>query len=249
LNSLIDDDDDDPPRRGYAAEQGAEHGEREISLGTPTILGIFFALALVCAGIFGLGYSMGRKSAQNSGTDQTAASSDSPTGSGSAKPAAGSLFGQPAAPTDAPAATPADDTSASAASNTAPAVQPDASQTSPAAPAAAQTSSKATPTDGTATGGDKTTPAAPQAANGNQPPPAGNTQGATSFMVQIAAVSTQEIAEMEIAALKKDGYDVVIRHEPQDQLLHIQIGPFANRKDAEAMRLNVLAHGFNAIVK
>jgi cell division septation protein DedD len=234
LNSLIDDDDDDPPRRGYAAEQGAEHGEREISLGTPTILGIFFALALVCAGIFGLGYSMGRKSAQNSGTDQTAASSDSPTGSGSAKPAAGSLFGQPAA---------------SAASNTAPAVQPDASQTSPAAPAAAQTSSKATPTDGTATGGDKTTPAAPQAANGNQPPPAGNTQGATSFMVQIAAVSTQEIAEMEIAALKKDGYDVVIRHEPQDQLLHIQIGPFANRKDAEAMRLNVLAHGFNAIVK
>jgi len=68
-------------------------------------------------------------------------------------------------------------------------------------------------------------------------------------MVQIAAVSSQEIADIEVAALKKDGYDVVIRHEPQDQLLHIQVGPFANRKDAEAMRANVLAHGFNAIVK
>jgi cell division septation protein DedD len=115
-------------------------------------------------------------------------------------------------------------------------------------PAGGQSSSKATPADGTIAG-EKATPAAPQAANGNQQPSAGNTQDAPSFMVQIAAVSTQEIADMEVAALKKDGYNVVIRHEPQDQLLHIQVGPFANRKDAEAMRLNVLAHGFNAIVK
>ena len=68
-------------------------------------------------------------------------------------------------------------------------------------------------------------------------------------MVQIAAVSSQEIADIELAALKKFGYQVVIRHEPTDQLLHIQIGPFATRKDAEAMRANVQAHGFNAIVK
>jgi cell division septation protein DedD len=70
-----------------------------------------------------------------------------------------------------------------------------------------------------------------------------------SFMVQIAAVSTQEIADIELTALKKYGYDVVVRHEPQDQLLHIQVGPYATRKDAEAMRQNILAHGFNAIVK
>ena len=42
-----------------------ESGEqdREISLGTTTILGIFFALALLCALFFGFGYSMGRRSA------------------------------------------------------------------------------------------------------------------------------------------------------------------------------------------
>ena len=43
-----------------------ESGEqdREISLSTTSILGIFFALALLCAVFFGFGYSMGRKSAQ-----------------------------------------------------------------------------------------------------------------------------------------------------------------------------------------
>jgi cell division septation protein DedD len=68
-------------------------------------------------------------------------------------------------------------------------------------------------------------------------------------MVQIAAVSSQEIADIELAALKKYGFDVVVRHEPQDQLLHIQVGPYATRKDAQAMQAIVLAHGFNAIVK
>ena len=48
--------------------------DREISLGTTTILGIFFALALICAVFFGFGYSMGRRSAQpaTNSADQTA---------------------------------------------------------------------------------------------------------------------------------------------------------------------------------
>ena len=37
--------------------------EREISLGTTTIIGIFLALALICAAFFGFGYSLGRHSA------------------------------------------------------------------------------------------------------------------------------------------------------------------------------------------
>jgi DedD protein len=68
-------------------------------------------------------------------------------------------------------------------------------------------------------------------------------------MVQIAAVSTQEIADIELEALKKKGYNVVARRVPQDNFLHIQIGPFANRKEAEAMRDRVSADGFNAIIK
>jgi cell division septation protein DedD len=70
-----------------------------------------------------------------------------------------------------------------------------------------------------------------------------------SVLVQVAAVSHQEDADTLFAALKKRGYAVTVRHEPQDKLLHIQIGPFATKKDAEAMRQRLLSDGYNAIVK
>jgi cell division septation protein DedD len=67
--------------------------------------------------------------------------------------------------------------------------------------------------------------------------------------VQVAAVSHQEDADILLNALKRRGYNVAVRHEPQDKLLHVQIGPLATRKDADAMRLRLLADGYNAIVK
>lgn len=104
---------------------------------------------------------------------------------------------------------------------------PDASPQPTTRPDAAITSTRSAPAPAR--------PAAPAAAG--------------SFMVQVAAVSSQDIADIEVNALKKDGYAVVVRHEPQDKLLHVQIGPFAGKEDAEAMRKRVQADGFNAIVK
>ncbi len=52
-----------------------------------------------------------------------------------------------------------------------------------------------------------------------------------------------------VTALKRRGYSVTVRHEPQDKLLHVQIGPFATKKEADAMRLRLQADGYNAIVK
>ena len=201
--------------------------DREISLGMPTILGIFFAVALVCACFFGFGYTLGRKSVPSAGF---AADSSSP-GSGAAKPAAGSPAAAPAPAPDANPSAPAADLPPSAV------VVPNG----PAAPTPPAANPAASPADGLIAG-DKIPAAAPQPATSNQ-------QLTTAFMVQVAAVSSQDVADIELAALKKDGYAVVVRHEPQDQLLHIQIGPFATRKDAEAMRQRVLADGFNAIVK
>jgi cell division septation protein DedD len=40
-----------------------------------------------------------------------------------------------------------------------------------------------------------------------------------------------------------------VRNEPRDSLLHIQIGPFATRDEAKAMRAKLLADGYNAILK
>jgi DedD protein len=182
--------------------------DREISLGPGTILGIFFALALLCACFFGFGYSVGRRSAQSASVQPVVTSTT--LTSGAAKPAAGSSV--PPAP--------------------APAVQAP-SNLSP---------------DAMIVGDRPALTPSPTA----QPTPAPAPSAITptgSFMVQVAAVSSQEIADIEVSALKKDGYSVVIRHEPTDKLLHVQIGPFADRKEAEAMRQKVIADGFNAIVK
>jgi cell division septation protein DedD len=215
MNRLLDHelDRDDPPT-----------ADREISLGAGTILGIFFALALLCAVFFGFGYTLGRKSAQ-SAPAQAAVNGPAASTSG-IKPAAGSAAAT-APPLPAPDPTPA----------------PDAS--SPAVTAQA-VSNGASPADAHIAG-DPIPASKPVALPAVSAAPAISPGG--TFMVQIAAVSTQEIADIEQTALKKYGYDVSVRREPQDQLLHVQIGPFATRKDAEAMRQNVLAHGFNAIVK
>lgn len=54
---------------------------------------------------------------------------------------------------------------------------------------------------------------------------------------------------MLAGALKRKGYTVAIRHEPNDKLIHIQLGPFVNRKEAEAMKQRLSSDGYNAIVK
>ena len=41
-----------------------------------------------------------------------------------------------------------------------------------------------------------------------------------------------------------------IRREPQDKPFHVQIGPFSNKKEADAMRQRLQTDGYNnAIVK
>ncbi len=39
------------------------------------------------------------------------------------------------------------------------------------------------------------------------------------------------------------------RTQTQDKLIHIQVGPFATKADAEAMRERLIVDGYNAIVK
>ena len=68
-------------------------------------------------------------------------------------------------------------------------------------------------------------------------------------MVQVAAVSHQEDADLLVTTLKRRNYAVAIHSEPQDKLLHVQVGPFSTKKDADAMRQRLQADGFNAIVK
>ena len=68
-------------------------------------------------------------------------------------------------------------------------------------------------------------------------------------VVQIAAVSHQEDADLLVSTLKRRGYAVAVHNDQRDKLLHVQVGPFSTRQEADAMRQRLAADGFNAIVK
>jgi len=206
--------------------------DREISLGTSTLLGIFFALALVCSAFFGFGYSLGRKSAQSvPGPVVEAASSGNsglfksfkPSPSGSAKATSPAPIVDAPPETDSPTAVVVPVAKVSAAP-VKKAFDPDAAVVGDSAPVVAPKPVAAAPI----------APAAPSAG---------------TAVVQVAAVSHQEDADVLLTALRRKGYSVSVRQETQDKLLHVQLGPYASKKDAEAMRQRLLGDGYNAIVK
>ena len=72
---------------------------------------------------------------------------------------------------------------------------------------------------------------------------------AASLMVQIAAVAQPEDADVLTSALRKRGYAVAAHREALDGLIHVRIGPFKTRDEAEVWRQKLLNDGYNAIVQ
>lgn len=68
------------------------------------------------------------------------------------------------------------------------------------------------------------------------------------YYVQVAAVSKQEDAEALVDALKKKDYPA-FANTAADKLFHVQVGPYADIKDAEAMRAKLISDGYNPILK
>jgi len=237
--------------------------DKEISLGTSTMLGIFFVLALLLAGFFGFGYSLGRKSAQTASGATDDANADSSGGkdtfrtfkpspgtaaiqsgpgfsakdAAAANAAGGSQYGSVGAPLKlsgpqgkAPATVVVPAVVAAAKPR-----DPDAGIVGDPAPppvAAAPVKPGIIPV---ALGSGAAKPAAPAGGGGT--------------MVQVSAFTRQEDADVVVSALKRKGYNVFIRREPQDSYLHVQLGPYGSRKEAEAMREKLSSDGFNAMVK
>jgi len=79
--------------------------------------------------------------------------------------------------------------------------------------------------------------------------PAVEPDTASRSMVQIMTLANKDDAESMAAALKRHGYNVAVNHDPQDSLLHLEVGPFASKTDAEAMRQRLLSDGYNASVR
>jgi DedD protein len=229
MDHLIDDD--DLPRH-----------ERELTLSTGAILGIFLGLVVLCGGFFGFGYNMGRKSAPT----PLSLSDVSPEASAPAtvaKPSAGSSD-------DEVAVTPVPKPSPKLTRHTAPVAASDADTSLTASDAAPATTPKPKPSPERAAIPTppapivrEPTPVAPAALNPSTGAPT------ASYMVQVAAVSHKEDADLLLGALRARGYAVSARPVSGDSFIHVQVGPFHDKKEADAMRQRLLTDGYNAIVK
>jgi cell division septation protein DedD len=226
--------------------------DTELTLGTGMLLAIFLGLVLLCGLCFGLGYTVGRHGAQPS-----LAASTQPTSGGSAAETDNSLA-KPSATTQVAPATPADADQqpasglSGAPSDTAPtaaaATQPAPVQTA-ATPGQPLTHPALTPAVATT---QSATPAASASQHAALTPasavPAGAPQ-AGGLMVQIAAVSNAEDADVLTGALRKRGYVVTARRDPADNLIHVRIGPFGTAAEANTWKMKLLNDGYNAVVQ
>jgi DedD protein len=204
-----------------AAKDTDQVRDTEITLSTGKLLGIFFALAIVCGVFFTMGYLLGKSTSAGGRTEIVATVPSSAAG----KPYAGNKTPE-------------------AVTQTCPPGSPNCTAT-----AAGDANSSAKPTD---------QQPVPQQSSGSKTTDQGATQSAgtdvktgaaSSFMVQVAAVSKQEDAEILVNALRKKQYAVFIANATGDPLFHVQVGPFTDRKDAEATRTRLSGDGYNAIVK
>ena len=50
-------------------------------------------------------------------------------------------------------------------------------------------------------------------------------------------------------ALRKRGYAVTAQREPSDGLIHVRIGPFSSRDEANRMCMKLLNDGYNAMIQ
>jgi len=85
--------------------------------------------------------------------------------------------------------------------------------------------------------------------NGGEAQAAGEAKPGAGYFVQIAAVTKQEDAEALVESLKGRQYQAFITDPSGDHLFHVRLGPFADVKEAEAMRNRLVNDGYNPILK
>jgi cell division septation protein DedD len=208
------------------------HQDTEITLGTGRMLTIFFALVLVCALFFSLGFSLGRKTSQAVGNSLLNLPSGTPAAI--VRPSAVKNSSSQAQSGDFSFYKAVGEKTTDAALT--PQVNKAQSSSSDAGGSTTQTSQKAAADSGSSTG---TTPTASAA---------GSNSG--TYYVQVAAVSRQEDADSLVEALKKKQYPALAANNASvDKFYHVQVGPYGDLKEAEAMRVRLIGDGYNPIVK
>ncbi len=197
--------------------------DTEITLSTGKMLGLFFALAALCAVFFSMGYKVGKSSSNLALKELPSVPAD-----GSARPAAAKAA-QSATP-DFTFYKTVEQNNADPQLNT-----PSQNGAAPANGAASVASAPAT--------------AATAAPGASAPNDAAPVPPGSGYYVQVAAVSKQEDADALVDALKKKQYPAFSSNSQGDSFVHVQVGPYSDIKQAEDMRAKLVSDGYNPILK
>lgn len=241
-----------------------EEGNREepksdadLTLGIGSLLSIFFGIVLICGIFFGFGYSMGRRNARANApaaSTQTAATLPPNELSGAPlKPTEPDTDAATSPDKDQPAETPAPSSSKQPAQDADETADNSAKPTAPSKPTRTTEASTNNPSLTPAPAAHRPAPPVKPHASINAPlaqaPGDSPIIPGHPIMVQIAAISRQEDAEVLASALRKRGFNPSVRPGTTDKLYHVQVGPFTDKTQAESMKQHLLADGYNAIMK
>lgn len=228
-------------RKGFGGEDlepDEEPAARELTLGPVALMALLSALALLCCLCFGLGYAAGRRAPMPAVPATTAGAPAQAQTNTLQKPMAAGVV-----PTVTPPAVTADMPQSQAGNG---------GENALTSYAPAGAANGATGNGAGAGQPSLVKPALPEAQGGVAQQVGLQVQPAlkpsAGLMVQIAAVSHVEDANVLMNALRKRGYAVTARHEAADSLIHVQIGPFPTLKEANAMCEKLLGDGYNAVV-
>jgi len=238
--------------------------DREVTLGSFTLLAILLGLVVLCGLSFGLGLVVGRREPAATSTvlEPTPIASQ---GDGSkTKPSGG--VGGGGGPVSGGAASEAEGLAGAEASGQhAGGLQQgsDAGDTRPEAGGAKD--SKGTPqgAQGAAGAGhvqpalsavpvatkpqqSQTLMVQPALASAATKAPAA---AAVALMVQVATLAHQDDADVLVEALRRRGFTVTAHRDVVDGMVHVRVGPFASREVANEWRQKLLSDGYNAQVE
>lgn len=200
----------------------------ELTLGPAVLFAIVCALLLLCGLCFGVGFTSGRRSAAHLAVSAKEAAA------GQTLAAQASTLQKPAAKGVTPSAAAEAAPVAGTQGDAAPATNAHGAES-------AASEAGVRPAISAESGGSQWNSVPGIAVQPALAPGSG-------VMVQVAAVSHLEDANVLMGALRKRGYAVTARRATEDELIHVQVGPFASRADANAMSQRLLSDGYNAVV-
>ncbi len=193
----------------------------ETTFGTGRLLGIFFALVLVCALFFGFGYTLGRSTGVAQAATTESLGVTAPTtadASNATKPSAAAAC----TGSDCPGAAPQDLTFYKA-------VEQKDAQPALTKPTEEKAEQPAAEKPKWATVMTTRMPA--------------------GFVVQVAALTKRGDADAMVKALNRKNYPVFVLNAPGDRFYRVQVGPYPTRTEADMMQDRLRHDGYKAIVK